>query len=331
MILSPAVQRSLLLEGQVVLQTGSLNRFLRPIRELLADIASLDPVLFQLFIFGILLGGVYGLASLGLTIIFGVMDVINFAHGVYMTIGMYVVWLVSSNAGVSPFLVIPLGILAVFIIGVITHVLVIEPIIDRDEAQSQLLVTFAVVLILESSLQILFKPDPRKLDIEMGRVGFLGASVPIAQLVALLVAVAAVIVVWLFLFRTRTGRAIRATADNRDDAQFVGINTSRINWITFGLGAALAGLAGAAIALFRLFDPFIGTAQYLALAFVIVVLGGLGSLQGALVGGLIIGLVHTYSGFYLHGSSYEVVVMVIFIGVLLFKPEGLFGSEVSNE
>ncbi|UHQ98845.1 branched-chain amino acid ABC transporter permease (plasmid) [Natrinema zhouii] len=316
--------------GGVLLQSGFLNRMVEPIQNLITDVVALDPVLLQLLIFGVLLGGVYALAALGMTIIFGVMDVINFAHGAYMAVAMYVVWWVSSNAGISPFIAIPLATGVVFLLGMVTHVALIEPIIDR-EAQSHLLVTFAAALIIESVLQIVFQPDPRSLDISLGRSEVLGAGIPHIQLVALLLAVTAVVAVWLFLYRTRLGRAIRATADSREDAQFVGINVPRINSLTFGLGAGLAGLAGGAVALFRLFDPFVGTEQYLALAFVIVVLGGLGSLYGALAGGFIIGIVHNFSAFYMHGSSYDIVIMMIFIVVLLVKPEGLFGSEVTNE
>jgi branched-chain amino acid transport system permease protein len=303
------------------------DRLLVPFEKLFSDVVALDPVILQLTVFGILLGGVYGLASLGLTIIFGVMDVINFAHGVFMAIGMYVVWVVTTNVGISPILLVPLAAIVLFFIGVGSHILVIRPIIDGP-AESHLLVTFGMVLILESTLQIIFRPDPRNLSLGLGNTTLGSVQIPNIQVIVFGIAVLAVVLVWLLLFRTRLGRAIRATADNRDDAEFVGINVPRINYLTFGLGAGLAGLAGGAISLFRLFDPFIGTTQYLVYAFVIVVLGGLGSLQGALIGGLIIGLVQIFAGFYTPGTTYYVFIMLIFIGVLLFKPEGLFGSEI---
>jgi branched-chain amino acid transport system permease protein len=304
-----------------------MNRLLAPFERFFSDLVALDPVILQLAVFGILLGGVYGLASLGLTIIFGVMDVINFAHGVFMAIGMYVVWAVTTSTGINPILLVPLAAVVVFGLGVVSHVSVIRPVIDGP-AESHLLVTFGMVLILESALQIVFQPDPRKLNFDLGGLTVGSVQIPIVQVVALVIAVLAVVLVWLLLFRTRLGRAIRATADNRDDAEFVGINVPRINYLTFGLGAGLAGLAGGAISLFRLFDPFIGTTQYLVYAFVIVVLGGLGSLQGALIGGLVIGMVQIFASFYTHGTTHYVIIMVIFISVLLFKPEGLFGSEL---
>jgi len=313
--------------GAAVLQSGLLDRVLEPFQKLVTDIVATDPVLLQLLVFGILLGGVYGLASLGLTIVFGVMDVINFAHGAFMAVGMYVVWVVTSSTGVHPFVMIPVATLLVFLVGVVSHVLVIRPVIDGP-AQSHLLVTFGLVLIVESALQILFQPDPRTIELGLGNISLSLVRIPVVQLVALFIALSAVVLVWLLLFRTRTGRAIRATADNREDAAFVGINVGRVDYLTFGLGAGLAGLAGGAISLFRLFDPFIGTTQYLVYAFVIVVLGGLGSLQGALVGGFVIGIVQIYAGFYTHGTTHYVLIMLIFIGVLLFRPQGLFGSEI---
>jgi branched-chain amino acid transport system permease protein len=304
-----------------------IDRVLVPFEKFFSDIVALDPVILQLAVFGILLGGVYGLASLGMTIIFGVMDVINFAHGVFMVIGMYVVWVVTTSTGINPILLVPLAAVFVFGIGVVSHITVIRPVIDGP-AQSHLLVTFGLVLIFESALQIIFRPDPRNLSLGLGNLNLGSVQIPNIQVIAVAIAVLAVVLVWLLLFQTRLGRAIRATADNRDNAEFVGINVPRINYLTFGLGAGLAGLAGGAISLFRLFDPFIGTTQYLIYAFVIVVLGGLGSLQGALIGGLLIGVVQIFAGFYTPGTTYYVLIMLIFVGVLLFKPEGLFGSEI---
>jgi len=327
MIEFSAAVTALFLDTVTVLQSSLVDRLMIPFEKLFNDLVTLNPVILQLLVFGLLLGGVYGLASLGLTIVFGVMDIINFAHGVFMAIGMYVVWFVTTNTGVNAILLVPLAAFVVFGIGVASHVTVIRSVIDGP-AESHLLVTFGMVLILESTLQIVFQPDPRTLSLKLGNFSVGSVQIPIVQVVALVIAVLAVVLVWLLLFRTRLGRAIRATADNRDDAEFVGINVPRINYLTFGLGAGLAGLAGGAISLFRLFDPFIGTTQYLVYAFVIVVLGGLGSLQGALIGGLIVGLVQIFAAFYTHGTTHYVFIMLIFIGVLLFKPEGLLGSEL---
>ena len=288
-----------------------------------------DPgIILQLVVFGLLLGAIYGLVALGLTMIFGVMDVINFAHGAFMVVAMYVVWALSGATGLSPLLFIPIGVMVLFVLGIIVHLVTIKPIMEAPQ-ENQLIVTFGVLLILVSSIELYFSPDPQNYDIDLGSVALGGAFIPEGQLIAMGIAVVAVIGTWLFLKKTMIGRAIRGTADNRDGAQYVGINVERIDYLTFGIGAALAGLAGAAIPLFLTFDPFIGD-EWLINAFVVVVLGGLGSFPGALLGGMIIGFVEVFGRFYLPGSFYQVVIFSIFILVLLILPQGLLGGGASE-
>nr|WP_250140852.1 branched-chain amino acid ABC transporter permease [Halosolutus amylolyticus] len=285
-----------------------------------------DPsIALQLVAFAILLGGIYGLVALGLTMIFGVMDVINFAHGALMVAGMYTVWWLTNEGGLNPFLTIPIAIVVLFVLGLAIHHVTIAPIIEAPQ-ENQLIVTFGVLLILVSAIEIAFSADPQSLDIDLGSIGVAGIYLPEGQLYALVFAVVAVVASWGFLQYTQLGRAIRGTADNRDAAQYVGINVPRIDYLTFGLGAALAGLAGAVIPLFQQINPHLGDA-YLINAFVIVVLGGLGSFPGALLGGMIIGFVHVFGQFFLPGSGYQIAIFLIFILVLLLKPEGLLGGE----
>jgi len=280
-------------------------------------------VFVQLVVFGVLLGGIYGLVALGLTMIFGVMDVINFAHGAFLVVSMYTVWYVSGAAGVSPFLVIPLAIGLLFVLGVVVHRLAVAPIMEAPQ-ENQLIVTFGVLLVLVSVIEMTFTADLRSLDLELGSFGVEGVFVPTGQFYALVIAIVAMVGTWLFLQRTMLGRAIRGTADDRENAQYVGIDVPRIDYLTFGLGAALAGLAGAAIPLFQQFDPFLGN-QYLVNAFVVVVLGGLGSFPGALLGGFVIGFVQVFGNFYLPGTFSQVVIFLLFIVVLLILPQGLLG------
>lgn len=288
-----------------------------------------DPtILAQLTVFGILLGGIYGLVALGLTMIFGVMDVINFAHGAFLVVSMYTVWFVSDATGVTPFLAIPVAVVALFVVGIVVHRTTIAPIIEAPQ-ENQLIVTFGVLLVLVSLIEMRFTGDPRSLDLDLGSTSVSGVFIPNGQLYALVIAIVAMVSTWLFLSRTMLGRAIRGTADNRDGAKYVGINVGRIDYLTFGLGAALAGVAGAAIPLFQSFDPFLGD-QYLVNAFVVVVLGGLGSFPGAFLGGLIIGFVQVFGSFYLSGSYYQVVIFLIFILMLLVRPSGLLGGETSG-
>jgi branched-chain amino acid transport system permease protein len=281
-------------------------------------------VLAQLVVFGILLGGIYALVALGLTMIFGVMDVINFAHGAFLVVAMYTVWFVSDTAGLSPFLTIPVAVVVLFVLGVVIHRATIAPIMDAPQ-ENQLIVTFGIFLVLVSILEMVFTSTPRSLGLDLGSFGVAGVFIPQGQFFALVIAVVTVVATWLFLQRTMLGRAIRGTADNRDGAQYVGINVPRIDYLTFGIGAALAGLAGAAIPLFQQFDPFLGE-QYLINAFVVVVLGGLGSFPGALLGGLIIGFVQVFGTFFLPGTFYQVVIFSIFIAILLLKPSGIMGG-----
>ncbi|MFC7157424.1 branched-chain amino acid ABC transporter permease [Halomarina halobia] len=303
---------------------GLVDRLTKPFADFAGDVAAGEPVLFQLLVFGLLLGGVYALTALGLTMIFGVMDVINFAHGAFLVVGMYTVWFAAVSFGLNPFLGIPIAAAVLFALGVVVHVTTIEPIIEAPQ-QNQLIATLGVLFIVQSGIEIWFSPNPRTINLDLGSLDVLGVYVPVGELYALLIALVAMLAVRAFLRYTDLGRSIRGTADNRDGARAVGINVPRINYLTFGIGAALAGVAGGAVALFQRFDPFTGE-TFLINAFVIVVLGGLGSFTGAFVGGLLIGLVQVFGSYYFPGTTAQVLIFLIFILTLLVKPEGLFGG-----
>ncbi|WP_254547044.1 branched-chain amino acid ABC transporter permease [Halomarina pelagica] len=294
------------------------------VSEFAGDVVELDPVLLQLTVFALLLGGVFALAALGLTMIFGVMDVVNFAHGMLIVTGMYVVFFVHTTFGVNPLFALPVAVVALFALGVVISVATIEPIIEAPE-ENQFIVTLGLSFILLALIQIQFSPDPRSIVLDLGRYQLGGAQIPKGQAYALVIAVVAMGALWLFLQRTELGTAIRATADNREGAWYVGIDVPNVDHLTVGLGSAMAGLAGAAIVIFSPFDPFIGE-SYLVKAFVIVVLGGLGSLPGAFVGGLIVGFIQVFGGFYLPGTTNEIVIFLLFILLLYLKPTGLFGE-----
>jgi branched-chain amino acid transport system permease protein len=294
------------------------------VSEFAGDVVSLDPVLLQLTIFALLLGGVFALAALGLTMIFGVMDVVNFAHGMLIVTGMYTVYFVTTTFGINPFVALPIAVVALFALGVVISVATIEPIIEAPE-ENQFIVTLGISFILLAAVQIFFTPDPRSIAMDLGRYQLFGAQIPKGQAYALGIALVAMAALWVFLQRTELGTAIRATADNREGAWYVGIDVPNIDHITVGIGSAMAGLAGAAIVIFSPFDPFIGE-SYLVKAFVIVVLGGLGSLPGAFVGGLIVGAIQVFGGFYLPGTTNEIVIFLLFVLLLYLKPTGLFGE-----
>jgi len=217
---------------------------------------------------------------------------------------------------------------ALFVLGILIYRATIAPIMDASQ-ENQLIVTFGVLLILVSSVELVFGADPQSLDINLGSFEVAGVFIPEGQLYALVTALVALTGTYFFLQRTMLGRAIRGTADNRNGAQYVGIDVPRIDALTFGIGAGLAGLAGAVVPLFQSFTPFLGD-QYLINAFVVVVLGGLGSFPGALLGGLILGFVQVFGSFYLPGSVYQILIFMVFILVLLVKPSGLLGGAGSE-
>lgn len=280
-------------------------------------------LLAQLVVLGILLGGIYAFVALGLSIIFGVMDVINVAHGGFVVVGMYTVWFVADTLGWSPFLGVPLAAAVLFVLGVVIQRTTIAPVMEQSES-STFLVTVAFLVLLVSLVEMQFTATPRQLDLELGSIAVGGVYILRGQLYALGIATVTFALVWLLLHRTHTGRAIRGTADNRTSAAYVGIDVQRVDYLTFGLGAGLAGLAGALITFIQPFDPYLGN-EYLTIAFVVVVLGGLGSIPGTLLGGLVVGMLHVFGSFYLPGSYYNVVIMLVFIVVLLVRPAGLLG------
>jgi branched-chain amino acid transport system permease protein len=300
---------------------GSLDRFIGPFAEFFEDLTTLDPILGQLFVLGLLLGGVYALTALGLTMIFGVMDVINFAHGAFIAFGAYTLWFAWSTFGLNPVFGFVLAGVVLFVLGLVVYGLTVGPILEAPQ-QNQLIVTFGVAIIMQSILLIVFRPDPRRVQLDLGNLTLGAVSLPYGRFIALLIALLSIIVSWSFLFKVDLGRKIRATADSRDGGRVVGINVPRINYVTFAIGALLAGIAGGALTLFQNIDPFTGDA-YLINAFVVVILGGLGSFPGALVGGIIIGFLDVFGGFYLPGTSAQVIIFLVFFVTLLIKPEGI--------
>jgi branched-chain amino acid transport system permease protein len=276
-------------------------------------------------VLGLLLGGIYAFVALGLAVIFGVMDVINVAHGGFVVVGMYTVWFVADSLGYPPYLGIPLAAAGLFVGGALIQRTTIAPVMEGPE-ENKFLVTVAFLVLLVALVEMQFSATPRQLDVGLGSTAVGGVYVLEGQLFALTVAAVTFAAVWVLLHRTDIGRAIRGTADNRLGAAYAGVDVRRVDYITFGLGAALAGLAGGLITFIQPFDPYLGN-EYLTIAFVVVVLGGLGSIPGTLLGGLIVGMLHVFGSFYLPGTYYNVLIMLVFIVVLLVKPTGLLGSQ----
>ncbi|MFB6170459.1 MAG: branched-chain amino acid ABC transporter permease [Haloarculaceae archaeon] len=280
-----------------------------------------DPgVVAQLTVNGLLSGGILALAAMGLTIIFGVMDVVNFAHGTYVMLAMYAAFVLWQFAGLQPFVAMLVVAPLFFVFGVATQKVIIEPIIEKPMF-AQVFATLGLLWIYENLALYVFGPAPRSVNAGFGGVVVGGVAVEVARFYGFVVAVAVTLGLYAFLFRTKTGLAIRATAQSRQLAQPFGVNIDRIYMLTFGIGIALVGLAGSVIMSTRSVEPTTGN-YYVLLSFVIVTLGGLGSVGGAFLGGLLIGVLDSYISFYISPALAPPIYFAIFIGVLVLRATG---------
>ena len=279
--------------------------------------------LLQATVTGLLIGGVYALLSIGLTLVYGIMDIVNFAQGEFLMVGMFVGWVSSSYFGVDPLIAAPVVGLLVFFIGMILERVIIEPIVDAW-AIAQVFATVGLGLVLQNGAALLFGNDFRGVStpyqaerVELGGIG-LGTPYVLAFIYALVGAGG----LYFFLQRTEFGRAMRATAQNRSAAVLMGINPRRMYMVAFGLGVGLTALAGAVILPQTVAYPTVGL-QYVVLMFTVVVLGGLGSVRGAMIAGLVVGVVQNVSSVFLATELQNLVVFMVFYGALIFGPGGV--------
>ncbi len=282
--------------------------------------------LIQALVSGILIGGVYALIGIGLTIIFGVMRVINFAHGDLLMVGMYATYYLFTLANIDPFISIVITMPLMFLFGALLQKVFINRILGALP-QNQILLTIGLGLIMSNSIMMAFTSDYKILTTKYSSASFniMGISISTPLVISFAITSVITAALYWFLRKTNTGQAIRATAQDREAARLMGINVSRMSMIAFGLGAALAGAAGALISPTYYIFPQVGGAFTLK-AFVITVLGGMGSIPGATLGGVLIGIAESVGGVYLGSGWKEVVVFVLFLVVLLFKPSGMFGK-----
>ncbi|MEE9274645.1 MAG: branched-chain amino acid ABC transporter permease [bacterium] len=286
-------------------------------------------VLIQALVSGLLFGGVFALAAVGLTLIFGVLKIINFAHGEFLMLGMYLSFWLFSTLGFDPFVSLVVTLPVFFLVGAVIQRCLIDSVLQARE-EMQILLTLGLSLFLQNLALTLWTPDSRTVNVSyvtsVVKIGAAYVSMP--RLAAFISAVVISLGLYLFLKTTELGRAIRAASDSREGALLVGIDVRRIYWITFGLGTACAAAAGSIITPFYFTSPYAGGIFTLT-SFVVVVLGSLGNFVGALIGGLIIGVAEAMGEVFMTGSMKQVVTFVIFILVLLFRPEGLFGRRRS--
>jgi branched-chain amino acid transport system permease protein len=280
----------------------------------------------QAVVTGVLLGGVYALVSMGLTLIFGVLGIVNFAHGTLLTLSMYIVFELVTLTGMNVYLATLIAIPLLFGIGYLIQATMLNRLMKTGETAGQLLVTLGLSLLIGNLLLLVFGGQPRSISAPLdGNVHLFGAIASIPRIIAFGGAVLLALTLTLILRGTKLGLAIRSVATNAQGASLVGVNVRNIFALTFGLGSACVGAAGGLLLPFLSLTPSAGE-SFTILAFVIVVLGGLGSVSGAVLGGLAIGLVQTVGGLYLPGTGAMLLVFAVFVIVLFLRPQGLSGS-----
>ncbi|OGP71133.1 MAG: hypothetical protein A2Z73_06205 [Deltaproteobacteria bacterium RBG_13_60_28] len=274
---------------------------------------------------GLLLGFVYGVAAMGLTLIWGVMTVINLAHGPVIALGMFATYLLFTHLGINPYLALAPVALFGLLLGFLIYGAAVHRVINAPHLSS-LLATFAVNMILIGVGTAIFSTSPQNIDFPLGslKIGFL--TIPVTRLLATGGALLVTAALYLFLYATRTGKAVRAVANNRRAAELMGIPSSLVLALSFGLGTMLAAVAGGLIATFFPFTILSG-GPYELKSFVICVLGGLGNPLGALLGGLVLGGLEGLVPAFMPVSWVPVVEFGLFVLVLLVRPRGLLGAK----
>ena len=290
-------------------------------------------ILFPSVLNGLTTGAVYALIALGLTLIYGVLHIINFAHGAALMVALYAVYLLKTHLGIDPYLALPLVVPGMFALGYALQRLIINR-ASHGRDENILLVTLGLSIVLENAALLLFKSDTRSIDtaytlatVQIGPDAWGPAMIAWPKLVALAGALAASALLLWIVQRTDLGRAIRAVAVEKQGARLVGIDVEHVYAMSFGIGLACLGAAACFLLPAYYVNPQVGSG-FVLVAFTIVVLGGMGSFAGALLGGLLIGVVESVCGLVLGESLGQIGIFAIFIAVLLFRPQGLFGARV---
>ena len=285
-------------------------------------------ILFPSVLNGLTTGAVYALVALGLTLIYGVLHIINFAHGAALMVALYAVYLLKTQFGIDPYLALVIVVPGMFVVGYALQ----RGIINRaghGKDENILLVTLGIAIVLENLALLVFKSDTRSIETAytLSTVAIGPAIIALPKLLAFAGALAASALLLLILTRTDLGRAIRAVAKEKHGAKLMGIDVEHVYAMCFGIGLACLGAAACFLLPAYYVNPQVG-AGFVAVAFTIVVLGGMGSFVGALVGGLLIGVVESLSGLFLGESLGQIGIFAVFIAVLLFRPQGLFGARL---
>jgi branched-chain amino acid transport system permease protein len=286
----------------------------------------LSELVLQAIVSGILLGGIYSLICVGLTLTFGVMRIINFAHGEFLMVAMYgtyfFVQAFHTEAYVAVIVVLP----GLFLLGVVIFHLLVRPVLGA-EPLNQMLLLVGLSLVMQNGALALFSPDTRSVQsaLTYAKLEFGEVIVSMPKLIASLVSVAVTVALYWLLRSTELGRRIRAAAADREAAALMGINVNQVNLLAFGIGVGCLGIAGPLMMPAFYIVPNIGT-FFILIAFVVVVLGGLGNFIGALLASFVVAIAESLGALFMPGSTAPVLPFLLFILVLLFKPEGLFAA-----
>jgi branched-chain amino acid transport system permease protein len=282
----------------------------------------------QTIVFGIFAGVIYGIAAMGLALVFGVLKILNIAHGELVMLGGYVGFWAFSSLGMDPFLSLVVVIPAMFIVGLVLDRAVYRHVVrllGETKLKNSLLVSFGLGLVLQNVAQWIFTSDERSVQVSYAGQGFNvhGVVLPYTRLMTLGIVLVVTLALHFFLRKTYPGKAIRATAEDYESAELAGINIGRVYMMTFALGASLAAIAGQFVTLTYSLSPSIGMTWTLK-AMIVIVLAGAGSTLGALPAGILLGVVEALSGAYLAQTYKEVAGLVMFLLVLILRPQGLF-------
>jgi branched-chain amino acid transport system permease protein len=284
-------------------------------------------ILFPALLNGLTMGAVYALIALGLTLIYGVLHIINFAHGAALMMALYGVYYLNTAAGIDPYAALPIVVPAMFAAGyVLQRTVISRASHGRDE--NILLVTLGISIVLENLALFAFRSDTRTIDTPyaLSSIDIAGAMIALPKVLAFGGALLAAAVLLIIVYRTDLGRAIRACARERQGAKLVGIDVDHVFAMSFGIGLACLGASACFLLPAYYVNPTVGNG-FVVIAFTVVVLGGMGSFSGALLGGFIIGIVESLGGLWLGESLGQIGIFLIFIAVLLLRPQGLFGAK----
>jgi len=290
----------------------------------------LEPM-FQNFVFGILVGALYGLAAVGLSLVFGVTKFLNVAHGELLMFGGYASFWLFRLLGLDPFASLPMTIIFLLLIGAILYKLIFSHMVkltEENKIKNTMLVGFGLSLILQNLALRMWTADDRGITTSYsGEVLiFFGIRFPVVRLASLGIALVILLALQLFLQKTYMGKAIRATVEDWEASTLMGINIHRVYLLAFVLGAALAGVAGTLVSVSYSINPAMGL-DWTLKALIVMVLGGLGNFVGTFVGGIVLGLIESATSFFISGNYREVAGLLLFLLVLIFRPQGLFGKK----